>query len=330
MFVPEYTITSKILKDISTIEYSKAVIESTVIMPQWEKQLQNQAIVDEMYADLQLENISISQDIIKKTIDNLMPDTAEEIQNIKNAIELTNKIGRMRDIDELDLKDLHKTVTTNLLPEHRSGIYRSTVITKKTPPEEILAEIVELFDWLNSIDARDSHPIIATAITRARLEQIAPFESFNTTALNLMSHAILQTLGYAIKNFVYYSSYYQKGIKEYKNYCDLLTLDLHDYTKWIEYFTQGTATNIANVQEKVKLLARDTKVAKVTGRTRLSSRQEKIIEYLQDYGLLQNKDFCRLFPEKSEDSILRDLKVLIDMGLVQKAGSTKSSRYELR
>jgi DeoR/GlpR family transcriptional regulator of sugar metabolism len=62
----------------------------------------------------------------------------------------------------------------------------------------------------------------------------------------------------------------------------------------------------------------------------VSERQERIIEYLQDYGMLQNKDFPRIFPNISEDTVLRDLKVLIDMGIIQKTGSTKSSRYVLR
>ena len=51
---------------------------------------------------------------------------------------------------------------------------------------------------------------------------------------------------------------------------------------------------------------------------------------MQDYGVLQNKDFSRIFPDISEDTVLRDLKSLIDAGIVQKTGSTKSSRYELK
>ncbi len=103
----------------------------------------------------------------------------------------------------------------------------------------------------------------------------------------------------------------------------------NDYTQWIEYFSEAFATQASTAQEKVKLLAKDTKVAKASGRNKLSPRQERIVEHLQDYGLLQNSDFTKLFPEKSGDSILRDLKALLDKGIVKKMGSTKSSRYEL-
>jgi Fic family protein len=329
MFVPEYSITAKTLKSIASIEYSKAVIESTVILPQWETQLQSQAIVDETYANLLLENRTAQIEAIKKAVDSLTSNPPTELVNFKRTIETLRATNQTTEVEESDLKDIHRSITAKVIPDHKSGTYRSSINPHKTKPEEILAEVVELFDWVNSIDAKDTHPLIVVAITKARLEQIAPYEQYNTSALNLMTVKLLQTLNYSFKNYISCSTYFYKGLKEYKNTVDKLDFT-HDYTQWIEYFTQGFAMMSANVQEKVKLLARDTKVAKVTGRTRLSQRQEKIIEYLQDYGILQNKDFPRLFPDKSEDSILRDLKNLVDLGLVQKTGSTKSSRYELK
>ena len=94
-------------------------------------------------------------------------------------------------------------------------------------------------------------------------------------------------------------------------------------------FHGRTRFEVSTVSQNVKLLAKDTKIAKAT-ENKSNSRQERIIEYLQDYGVLQNKDFSTLFPDISEDTILRDLKTLVDMDIVQKLGSTKSSRYELK
>ena len=61
----------------------------------------------------------------------------------------------------------------------------------------------------------------------------------------------------------------------------------------------------------------------------LTDRQIKIIEYLQDVGYLQNKLFQNVFPDISEDTVLRDLQELISKGLIRKVGSTKSARYEI-
>jgi hypothetical protein len=57
---------------------------------------------------------------------------------------------------------------------------------------------------------------------------------------------------------------------------------------------------------------------------------QRIYQYLLDYKFIQNSQFSLLFPDISEDSILRDLRVLGDLDLVVKTGKTKSSKYELK
>ena len=121
-----------------------------------------------------------------------------------------------------------------------------------------------------------------------------------------------------------------KILRLIRNSLDSINHSDQDLTEWLEYFTEALASEVSTVSQNVKLLAKDTKIAKATGRTKVSTRQERIIEYMQDYGVLQNKDFSRIFPDISEDTVLRDLKSLIDAGIVQKTGSTKSSRYELK
>jgi len=82
-------------------------------------------------------------------------------------------------------------------------------------------------------------------------------------------------------------------------------------------------------REEILLLSKDTKILQASGSAELTERQEIIVAYLQDYGKIQNKDFEIILPNVSEDSVLRDLKVLMDKGIVVKKGKTKSSRYEL-
>lgn len=59
----------------------------------------------------------------------------------------------------------------------------------------------------------------------------------------------------------------------------------------------------------------------------LTERQVKLIEYITDVGYLQNKSFSTLFPDISEDSVLRDVQDLTKKNLIKKVGSTKSARY---
>lgn len=330
MFLPEYSITPKTLKNISIIEYGKALIENTTILPSWELQLKKEAIVKIIYGSLQLLGINGDQQKIKASIDNINRSNSQEATNIIVAAQLAEEISKNKELEEVDLKYIHKTLTEGILPKVKQGAYRGTKIQGKTSPERILAHTVQLFDWYNSLDAKETHPVITSAIIKAYLEVIRPFEELNNIASNLLTYISLKTLGYGFKDFISLENYYKNTKNEYEHQIGSLDLDEPDFTMWIEYFSNGLASEVSTTAQNVKLLAKDTKLAKVTGRTRLSLRQEKIVEHIQDYGLLQNKDFSTLFPDVSEDTVLRDLKVLIDMDIVQKVGSTKSSRYELK
>lgn len=330
MFLPEYSITPKTLKNISSIEYGKAIIENTTILPSWELQLKKEALVKIIYGSLQLLGINGDQQKIKASIDNVSRSNHRETTNIIVAAQLAEEISKNNEIEEVDLKYIHKTLTEGILPKVKQGAYRGTKIQGKTSPEKILAQMVQLFDWYNSLDAKETHPIITSAIIKAYLEVIKPFEELNNVSSNLLTYISLKTLGYGFKDFISLENYYKNTKNEYENQIDSLDLEEPDFTRWIEYFSDGLSSEVSTTAQNVKLLAKDIKIAKATGRTRLSLRQEKIVEHIQDYGLLQNKDFPILFPDVSEDTVLRDLKVLIDMDIVQKVGSTKSSRYELR
>jgi Fic family protein len=165
---------------------------------------------------------------------------------------------------------------------------------------------------------------------KACLETIQPFEEMNDITANLLAYVSLKTSGYGFKDLISIENYYKNTRAEYRQEIEELDTEEPDLTRWIEYFTDGLASEVSTVSQNVKLLAKDTKIAKATGRVNITRRQEKIVEYLQDYGILQNSDFPRLFPNLSEDTVLRDLKKLMDMDIVQKMGSTKSSRYELK
>jgi Fic family protein len=330
MFVPEYSITSKTLKNIATIEYGKAIIENTTILPSWESQLKKESLVKRIHGSLQLIGINIEIQKIKASVENITKAPNQESSNITKATLLVDEISRNNEIEEVDLKYIHKTLTDGIIPKIKQGSYRTNKIQGKTNPEEILAHIVQLFDWNNSLDAKDTHPIVTAAILKGYLEVIKPFEEFNNISSNLLTYIALKTSGYGFKDFISLENYFKNTKSEYEEQINSLDLKELDFTRFIEYFSEGLASEVSTTSQNVKLLAKDTKIAKATGRIKLTPRQERIVEYLQDYGIMQNKDFLRLFPDVSEDTVLRDLKTLLDMDIVQKIGSTKSSRYQLK
>ena len=321
MFVPEYSITPAILKNISIIEYAKAVIENTSILPSWENQLKKETKVVFLQSYLQKSGLRFEQITVKGFLDNMEAKTPMEFFDLLKTFDLVSELSVKKDFSEKEVREIAKILT------HKSG-YRNVKMHGKPNPEEILANIVQYFDWYQSLDGKETHPIIQAGITKAFFESLSPFKEFNEIISDFLSLLCMNVGGYEFRNMVCIDSYLERSKSDYDTALRK-SIETSDLTSWLEYFTEALSMETANIKEKVKLLARDTKIAKATGRTKFTPRQERVVEYLQDYGILQNKDFSRVFPDISEDSILRDLKVLIQKGVIQKTGSTKSSLYEL-
>lgn len=320
MNTPEYTITNQALKNIANIEYAKAIIETTTILPHWQNQLKTEAQARSITYSLQNESINTSVSDIKKYLNDMPVKISTNIIKLKRAQKKVEDLAKTYEFDENDIKDIYKILT-------QKTTFRSKKIKGTTDPEEILAQITQLIDWYSSLDAKETHPIVVTAIFRAKLEHIKPFEEKNSQTTDLLTTLCLKSNKYSIKDF--YSL--EEGLyKNQREYLRLLADAKTDYTKWIEFFTDVFSRELLNIAENIKILAKDTKIAKAAGASaRLSQRQERIITYLQDYGFMKNKDFARLFPSISEDTVLRELKSLVQKGIIVKRGKTKSSFYEL-
>jgi Fic family protein len=324
VYIPEYSLTEKILQNVATTEYSKGCIDSTVIQQQWEKQLKKDADLRFIYTSLNELGFNYNFDSIKKIYDGYAQDHTE-VLNLKYALDLIDKNSRLGEVNETILGDIQKILFT----QNKDGMYRNVKTENSTDTEEILAAVVELFDWYNSYDAKQAHPLISTAILKVELEKIKPFEYMNSATINILVKYALKINGYDLGGYICMEDYYKKTADIYKRSVTTISDEVQDLTEWIQYFCEGFANEASNLKEKISLLGKDTKVAKAAGQVHLSEKQERIVEYLQDFGMLQNKDFPKLFPEISEDTILRNLKDLVLKGVVKKSGSTKSSKYEL-
>lgn len=329
MLLPEFTVTQKVLKNISAVEYSRAVADNVKILPAWQKQLRKEQQTSRISSLLKMEGITISDSEVKESLDNFSGPQKQEIQNLSRTALLVKEIGKKLELEEIDVKYINQNLTEKLVPKSRQGIYRSAKKTGRPGPEEILARMVTLFDWFNTLDARENHPVISAALMMAEILRIEPFEKFNFSTASLTFDLVLETFGYGFDGLIENDSFLSGSRKELEQVISNLDNNSPDYTKWLEFLTQGLSAKTYNLIEKIKLLEKDTKVAKATGRVKVSTRQERIIEYLQDYGMIQNKDFANIFPGISEDTVLRDLKQLVGMNIIKKTGSTKSSRYEL-
>jgi Fic family protein len=97
-----------------------------------------------------------------------------------------------------------------------------------------------------------------------------------------------------------------------------------DMTAWLEYFVDGLATQLQEVLNRGQQIM---KLDILTIQNNLSRREKEAIELALDQNGLSIKELQLLFPDTSKRTLQRELKHLLDLGLLKVEGATNDRRY---
>ncbi len=349
MYSPKYIISNKILKNVGQVEASKEVIENAPLVPSYEKQFQNDAIAKTIHHGTHIEGNELNLIQTKKILEGQevygRPRDIQEVINYRNVMTLLDELSFKRgDLTSEILLDIHRTTVEKIISNEKVGVLRTTqviikeegtdkVVLKPPPFVEVPYLLEDFFGWLNSETAREIHPVIRAGIVHYVLVAIHPFVEGNGRTVRAFTQLLLMREGYDIKRFFSLeenfdsdlSSYYDALFKVDK---DAQHIAQRDLTPWIEYFTEVVAIELNKIKEKVRKLSLDTRMkVKFGEQIALTERQMRLMEYISDQNGAPMADLRKLISMVSEDTILRDLKILQDKGIIKKEGSTKSARY---
>jgi Fic family protein len=240
------------------------------------------------------------------------------------------------------LLEIHKLTVASLLPENEAGHYRSVkVVIRNTetqeitfrppPPTEVPFYIEELFTWLNSDEGKNVHPLLRAGLLHYELVRIHPFTDGNGRTARAMALLLLFLEGYEVKKFFALEEYYDLHPDEYYGALQSV-VSTGETTSWLEYFTIGIAIEFNRIKTLVQKLSLDLHLKNTMGGVQitLSERQIKLVEHIERYGEIGMGNVRDLLPDVSEDTILRDLRYLVDKNLLIKKGSTKGTKYYLK
>jgi len=323
MYIPDFSITNKLLKTVGEIEKNIGIIEGIKLLPFSQKILTKENLEKKVYNLCLIEDLNFSLIDVKRHLDSVSPHLDN---NLLNIIELVQNIEELSKIKSLWSKRIK---LTNEKIRNDKNSFRVRKIPNKINPDEILARITPVMEWLNSTDAKNTHPIIVSGILLADFEIIHPFESNSKITNHILADMYLLQNNYNIIS----QTPYQEGLAVLTyRYNELLNYlkESNDYTEWIEFFAENISNYLNILREKYQLLERESKERNIPNLEKLTPRQQKIYQYLLDYKFIQNSDFPKLVPGVSEDSILRDLRSLLELGMIVKSGKTKSSKYEIK
>ncbi len=351
MYSPKYAITNRILTNIGQIEAAKEVIINAPLVPTYEKQFQTDAAARTIHHGTHIEGNELNLIQTKKILEGQdvygKPRDIQEVINYRNVINLIDELAYKRGQYDLEtLLDIHKATVDKIIDATKVGVLRSTqviikeegtdrIVLKPPPSIEVPYLLQDFFGWLNSDNSKDVHPVIKAGIAHYVLVAIHPFVEGNGRTVRAFTILILLREGYDIKRFFSLEEHFDKDLAAYYDALfrvDVASLNIaqRDLTPWVEYFTEVVAVELVKIKEKVRKLSLDTRLkVKFGEQVSLTERQMRLMEYIADQGGAPMAELKKLIPMVSEDTILRDLKTLIDKKIIKKEGSTKSARYIL-
>jgi len=353
MFEPKFTITNPILKHIGSIEGAKEVIDYAVMVPAWEAKFKEEARVRTVHFGTRIEgnelNFSQAQRVIAGEEVIARDRDVQEVINYRNVMEYIDKLGERYGqtgpsgsaavYTESWLKKIHELTTDRILKEGKAGIYRDTRVVIKNSqtgevsfrpplPVEVPVQIEEFFAWLNSDVGRATHPVVRAGITHYELVRIHPFVDGNGRVARAFSLLVMFREGYDVKRFFSIEEYFDNHAEDYYASLQAVAKKKGDLTNWLEFFTKALAIELTKIKERVRSLSIDFRWRDRLGRQiSLSERQIMLIDYLTNHDRLLMHDAKDILNKVSDDTILRDIKDLMDKGILKKRGKTKAAYY---
>ncbi|HSX40700.1 MAG TPA: Fic family protein [Candidatus Saccharimonadales bacterium] len=349
MYTPKFSITNAILKNIGVVEAAREVIDHAPLLPYYEKQFQEDALARTVHHGTHIEgnelNLSQAEKVLSGQDVVARPRDIQEVINYRKVMEFIEESAEetKKQITKKFLQDIHTMTVAKILPTDKCGVFRKTQVVVKNsatgevsfrPPaaDKVLGQIDDLLAFINSTDIKDIHPVLQSGIVHYEFVRIHPFLDGNGRVGRALSTYILFAQGYDIRKFFSLEEYYDKDASSYYEALQSVEKQSGDLSKWLEYFTQGLAIELSKIKERVERISVDGKIKEKLGGKPLllTDRQLKLIEYIQQVGYLQNKAFASLFPMVSEDTILNELKVLLEAGIIHKTGVTKGAKYVMK
>ena len=347
MYQPKFTITNKILKNIGSIEASKEVIDNAPLLPYFEREFREEAMVRTIHYGTHIEgnelNLSEAEKVLKGQDISARERDIQEVINYRKAMDYISGFhpkDRREEINENVIKELHKLTVAKILPSEQCGVFRKTQVVVKNsitgevsfrPPMAVAVQfqVKDLLDFVNSSEDDDIHPVLKSGVVHYELVRIHPFLDGNGRVARAFATLILYKEGYDIRKFFSLEEYFDKDAPEYYEALQSVEKKDGDLSIWLEYFTLGLSIELSKIRQKVESISVDAKLKEKLGGSPilLTPRQLKIIEYIQKIGYLQNQGFESLFPMVSEDTILNELKGLTKAGIIKKQGVTKGAKY---
>lgn len=340
---PIFTITNKVADALTRIERARGFLEAAKLSEDWIRDMGQQALVREAHATTHIEGSHLTLEQSERLltghgVPEADPDDTRELLNYKQAFDfVADYVAGGDRVTEGLIREIHKRLVEGVRGGSAApGEYRkiqnyvvnsASGQTVYTPPSAYDVPILmgEFIGWLNA--TTEVHPVLVSGIAQFQLVHIHPFLDGNGRTSRLLSTLCLYRAGYDFKRLFTISEYYDRDRALFYRAIQSVRENSMDMTGWVEFYADGLATQMREVTEKGERVIRRDVLVKQHG---LNKRQAAAIGCLLEHAKFTIQDFVLLCPEANRRTLQRDLKGLLDTGLLTMKGATHQLVYSLK
>ena len=254
MFSPVFSINNKILRNIASIEAAKALIDEAPLIPAYEKQFQQEAIVRTVHFGTRIEGNDLTFQEVARLVEGQKITAGErdiqEVINYRSVVGYLEELWSLYDANmplpeektipnfddktgkrpffysESVIKRVHELTTHKVIAPTEVGKYRhQQVVLKNTrtgeiahrppPAIEVPYLVADFVHWLNTAESREIHPAIRSAISQYILVAIHPFIEGNGRVSRAFAMLPLYVEGYDIRRLFSLEEYFDRNAESY-------------------------------------------------------------------------------------------------------------------
>jgi len=340
MFTPHYTLSPKLLENLTTIERVYGQIEALRLPKELEINLERKNLIQSSYASNRIEGNPLTlPEVTNLLLDDRVPVNRGEkevvnyfdiLRHLDDSVDCQLTVGLVTEFHKKLLTGVHEAAGQIRNVQVVVGKYKKSeqgevsLTVKHNPPahtrEKIEILLGDLFTWANS--RKDTPAVVIAGCFHHNFVYIHPFEDGNGRVCRIVTALLFLKKGYAINKYFVLDDYYDIDRHQYSDM--LHSADSGDATAWLEYFSDGVRYSLEGALAKAK-----NAIETLSVNRRPTPKEALVWEFLKAHPQVTSQQLV------TELSVSRQqahnlLSSLVRKGLVGKRGSTKSSYYFLK
>nr|WP_319372367.1 Fic family protein [uncultured Methanobacterium sp.] len=336
MFNPCFTYNHELVNKLLEINSIRDFIVNAPVVLEMESSLKKDALLKSAHHSTAIEGNPLSLNQVDKLAKGIkiqgQKRAMQEVLNYLNVLKSMDSYIEDGKITEKNVLKLHENITHYTLEyTYLEGQYRSEpvyVVNREgdvvfTPPNANLVQgqMEDLLEWMSNTSG-ELNAVISAGIIHYEFVRIHPFIDGNGRTSRALAAIYLYLRGFDVDFTL--DEYYNSNRQAYYHALNSVDPKTQDLTGWLLYFMEGFLTSLREIKDRIMLFPSGAPM-----KIKLTEKMLKILEYLHLNGSITNSEVQKLL-NISRQGAYKDLRSLMDKGIVEKKGGSRSTYYILK